>query len=57
MAFAIAPEAMASMIACRLDPLPEMRMTSLKVMIDKGVFAVCQHPQFPHADSEELSKR
>ncbi len=57
MAFAIAPEAIASMIACRLDPFPEIRMTSLNFMVDKGVFAVCQHPQFPHTDSEELSKR
>ena len=40
--FATTPEAMASMIACRLDPLPEMRTTSLNVMIGELVFAVCE---------------
>ena len=49
-AFAITPEAMASMIACRLDPLPEMRMTSLRAMIGERVFFVCQLPQSHYAN-------
>lgn len=39
-AFAIAPDAMASMIAPRLDPKPEMRMTSLDVMVGECVHYV-----------------
>lgn len=31
---AITPEAMASMIAWRFEPLPDIRMTSLEGMVD-----------------------
>lgn len=35
------------MIVCRLDPFPEKRITSLKVMMSERVFAAGQLPQFP----------
>lgn len=47
MTSAISREAMASMIACRLDPFLEKRMTSLNVMMSERVFAAGQLPQFP----------
>lgn len=56
-AFSMAPEAMASIIACRLVPSPEMRMTSLDVMIGEGgcICCVATSTVFPHGTKGQRS--
>ena len=56
-AFAISPDAMASMIAPRLDPKPEMRMTSLDVMVDEYKSTMHWHSHFLCTNSQKPMTR